>query len=251
MRKGSSVKQLDDKVAIVTGGSRGIGRAIAERFAAEGAKVVLAARNGAELEDAAAAISKAGGSVLAIKADVTVESDVQALFAAAMKAHGRVDILINNAGTSKAAPTDQLTLDDWKRVLDTNVTGAFLCAREALKIMKPQKGGRIISIGSVAVLAPKQNSATYTTTKYALEGLTRTLALDGRAHGIAASIITLGGTRTAFNQHRAADNAKLEYLMDPADVARVVLLMASLPPEVNLFDATMLPVSAPSFLGRG
>ena len=245
------MKELDDKVAIVTGASRGIGRAIAERFAAAGAKTVIAARNLPELEELSAGIAKAGGSALAVKADVTSESDVKALFAAAVQAFGRVDILINNAGTSKALPTDELSLDDWKRVLDTNVTGAFLCAREALRIMKPQKGGRIISIGSIAVLAPKQHSATYTTTKHALEGLTRTLALDGRAHGIAASIITLGTTRTSLNAHRPAETARLEYQMDPADVARVVLLMASLPPEVNLFDATMLPVSQPSFLGRG
>jgi NAD(P)-dependent dehydrogenase (short-subunit alcohol dehydrogenase family) len=245
------MKQLESRVAIVTGASRGIGRAIAEAFAAEGARTVLAARDLAELETVVTGIRERGGEALAFKADVTREADVKALFEAATSAHDRLDILVNNAGISKPGPTDELPLEAWNQVLGVNVTGAFLCAREALRIMKPQKSGRIISIGSIARQTPRQDSVAYTTAKHALEGLTRSLALDSRAHGIAASILTLGATATSFMLHRPEEAKKVGYHMDPADVARVVVLMASLPPEVNMYEATVLPVTQPSFIGRG
>jgi NAD(P)-dependent dehydrogenase (short-subunit alcohol dehydrogenase family) len=245
------MKQLEKRVAIVTGASRGIGRAIADAFGAEGATTVLAARDLAELETVAAGIRERGGTAFAIKADVSQEADVKALFETVKSTHGRLDILVNNAGISRPGATDELALDAWSQVLNINVTGAFLCSKEALRIMKPQKGGRIISIGSIARQTPRQNSAAYTTAKHALEGLTRSLALDGRAHGIAASIVTLGATATSFMQHRPEEAKKVGYHMDPADVARIVVLMASLPPEVNMYEATVLPVAQPSFIGRG
>lgn len=245
------MRHLDKRVAIVTGASRGIGQAIAEAFAAEGALTVLAARNGDDLATVANGIKSKGGAATTMVCDVSVEADVKALFAKTIATHGRVDILINNAGISKAMPTEDLPFETWQSVLNVNVSGAFLCSREALRIMKPQKSGRIINIGSIAALTPRQNSVAYTTTKHALEGLTRSLALDGRAHGIAASIITLGGTATSFMTHRPEEAAKLGYHMNPADVARVVVLMASLPPEVNMYDATLLPVGQTSFIGRG
>lgn len=242
---------LDNRTALVTGASRGIGKAIADAFAAEGAKVITCARNLSELESNAAIIRNAGGTVFPMKVDVGSEADVKALFSGIEKQHGRLDILINNAGISKALATDELPFEDFKRVLDINVCGAFLCSKEAMRMMKAQKGGRILNIGSIAALTPRQNSIAYTTSKTALEGLTRSLALDGRAHNIAASIIVLGGTATSFVNHRPDEAKKIAYHMDPADVARVVTLMVSLPPEVNLYSATLLPTNQPSFIGRG
>ena len=242
---------LDGKIALVTGASRGIGKSIADAFCAEGATVITCARNTDELEANAAVIRSGGGTVFPVKADICSEADVKNVFATIEKQHGRLDILVNNAGISKALATEDLPFEDFKRVLDTNVGGAFLCSKEAMRIMKAQKGGRIVNIGSIAALTPRQNSIAYTTSKTALEGLTRSLALDGRAHNISASILVLGGTATAFVNLRPDEAKNIAYHMDPADVARVVTLMVSLPPEVNMYSATLLPTNQPSFIGRG
>jgi NAD(P)-dependent dehydrogenase (short-subunit alcohol dehydrogenase family) len=241
--------QLQDKVAIVTGASSGIGLAIAEAYAAEGAMVVLAARNRQKLASAVESIAERGGKALAVPTDVAVEKDVLELFGRTLAAHDRVDILINNAGIATRSPTDELTLEAWRRVLDVNVTGPFLCSREALKIMKRQKGGRIINIGSISAKVPRANSAPYTTTKFALEGLTRSLALDGRTHGIAVSIIHPGNTLTALWQGRE-EMARKEGIMEARELARIAVLIATLPPETNLLESVVLPVAQP-FLGRG
>jgi NAD(P)-dependent dehydrogenase (short-subunit alcohol dehydrogenase family) len=243
------MNELQDKVAIVTGASAGMGQAIAESFAAAGARLVLAARRHDLLETVAAGIRETGGTALAVPADVTDEGEVAALFRRAVAEFGRVDILVNNAGVSINVPTDELPLAEWRRVIDVNLTGAFLCSREALRIMKKQGGGRILNIGSVGAKVPRHNAAPYTASKFALEGLTRSLALDGREHGIAASIIHPGNTATGFGRQGTGE-VRQEGSMTPADVARVVLLMASLPATVNLLESIMLPVSMP-FLGRG
>ncbi|QEX18817.1 oxidoreductase [Hypericibacter terrae] len=241
--------QLDHRVAIVTGASTGIGLAIAKAFAAEGAKVVLAARSRDKLQAAADAIRANGGEALAITTDISKENQVGILFSRTVEAYGKVDILVNNAGVAAPETVENLSLEDWQRVMDVNVTGAFLCSREAFRLMKPQGGGRIINIGSVSAKAPRHKSAAYTTSKFALEGLTRSLGLDGRSYGIAVSVLQPGNTDTPI-WLGAEEKARKEGWMAAEDVARVAVLIASLPPDVNLYESVILPVTMP-FLGRG
>jgi NAD(P)-dependent dehydrogenase (short-subunit alcohol dehydrogenase family) len=250
---GETVKQLQDRVAIVTGASSGLGRAIAEVFAAEGAKVLLAARRKEVLDEVATGIAKAGGTALAVPTDVTKEAEVVALFARAKSAFGRVDILVNNAGVPTAKPTEEMTLDYWQSAIDVNLTAVFLCSREAIKVMKGHGGGRIINMGSISARSPRPHAAAYTATKFAVDGLTRSLTMDGREHGIVASVIHPGSTATGFMQGRPAGPGATpkDYVMSPHDVARIAVLMCTLPPEVNMFDATILPNHQPSFIGRG
>jgi NAD(P)-dependent dehydrogenase (short-subunit alcohol dehydrogenase family) len=241
--------QLQNRIAVITGASTGIGQSIAAAFAAEGAKTVLASRSREKLEVAANEIRGAGGSVRVVPTDVTTEDEVIDLFRQTLDWFGRVDILVNNAGVSKGAPTEELSLEVWQQVLGVNLTGAFLCSREAFKIMKAQRSGRIINIGSVSAKVPRPNSAPYTTSKFGLEGLTRSLALDGRAYGIAASIIHPGNTATPIWQGRE-EIARREGVMSPDDLARVAVTIAALPSEVNMLESIVLPVSMP-FVGRG
>jgi NAD(P)-dependent dehydrogenase (short-subunit alcohol dehydrogenase family) len=247
------VGQLQDRVAIVTGASNGLGRAIAEMFASEGAKAVLAARRKGVLDEVAAGIAKNGGTALAVPTDVAKEADVIALFAKAREAFGRVDILVNNAGIAIQKPTEEMSLANWQEIVDVNLTAAFLCSREALKIMKPQGGGRIINMGSISAWSARTNGIGYNVTKAGIEGLTRSLTVDGRAYGVVASVIHPGAAASGFTKGRTpgAGATPQDYLMAPDHVARVALLMCSLPPEVNLFDATILPNHQPSFIGRG
>ena len=241
--------KLQDRIAVITGASTGIGQSIAAAFAAEGAKTVLASRNREKLEAAAGEIRRTGGQAMVMATDVTVEDEVISLFRRTLDAFGRVDILVNNAGVSKGSPPDELSLEVWQRVLDVNLTGAFLCSREAFKIMKNQRSGRIISIGSVSAKVPRVNSAPYTTSKFGLEGLTRSLALDGREHGIAVSIIHPGNTMTPIWTGRE-EIAREEGVMAPDDLARIAVTIAALPAEVNMLETIVLPVSMP-FVGRG
>ena len=249
---------LKDKVAIVTGASNGIGRGIAEMFGAEGAKTVLAARRKELLNEVATGIGKAGGTALAVQADVTSEAAVIGLFEQTRKAYGRVDIVVNNAGIGRAAPIEDMTLKDWQEMLDINLTAAFLCSREAFRTMKGQKpqGGRIINMGSISSKTPRPDSLTYTTTKHALEGMTHSLTMDGRKYNIVSSLVRPGATLSSFTMQRGRTTyghgeKPEDYVMAAEDVARVVVLMASLPPEVNLYDATILPNHMKSFIGRG
>jgi NAD(P)-dependent dehydrogenase (short-subunit alcohol dehydrogenase family) len=241
--------QLQDRIAVITGASTGIGQSIAAAFAAEGAKTVLASRSREKLEVAADEIRSAGGQAHVVPTDVTVEDEVVDLFRQTLAAYGRVDILVNNAGVSKGAPTDELSLEVWQQVIAVNLTAAFLCSREALKIMKSQRSGRIINIGSVSAKVPRSHSAAYTTSKFGLEGLTRSLALDARDFGIAASILHPGNTATPIWTGRE-EIARREGVMSPDDLARVAVTIATLPPEVNLLESIVLPVSMP-FVGRG
>jgi NAD(P)-dependent dehydrogenase (short-subunit alcohol dehydrogenase family) len=244
---------LTDRVAIVTGASAGIGEAIANAFAGEGATVVLAARRVDELERAAAGIVSRGGSALAVRCDVTSEDDIVALFATTLRAFGRVDVLVNNAGIAGRRPIEELTLAYWNEVVAVNLTAAFLASREAVKVMKAQQpqGGRIINIGSIAAKTPREDALVYAATKSALHGLTHQLTLAGRAYGVVASVVHPGNTLTKLSQTAAGPGAPPGGRMDPADIARVVLLMATLPPGVNLFEANIVPNNMPSFIGRG
>ena len=241
--------QLNDRVAIVTGASTGIGASIATAFAKEGAKVVLAARRREQLDALARTIQTAGGTALAVPADVTVEEQVLNLFRRTQDAFGRLDILVNNAGTSVGKLTEELTLEEWRRVIDCNLTGAFLCSREALKIMKRQRSGRILNIGSVSAKMPRAHTAAYATSKFGLEGLTHSLAVDGRAHGVAACVLQPGNVVTPLWDGRE-EVMKREGAMAPEDLARIAVAMMALPPEINLYEAIVLPLTMP-MLGRG
>jgi len=241
--------QMTDRVAIVTGASMGIGQSIARAFAREGAKVVLAARRQEPLAALARAIESAGGTALAVPTDVTAEEQVVNLFRRTLDAYGRLDILVNNAGVATGKPTEELSLDAWRGVIDCNVTGAFLCSREAFRIMKAQGGGRILNIGSISAKVPRAHSAAYTTSKYAVEGLTRSLAVDGRAHGIAASVLQPGNVVTPLWDGRETTMRK-EGAMSPDDLARIAVTMMTLPADLNMFEAIVLPLTMPA-LGRG
>jgi NAD(P)-dependent dehydrogenase (short-subunit alcohol dehydrogenase family) len=250
--------QLQDKVAIVTGASNGIGRGIAETVAAEGAKTVLVARRAELLAEVAAGIKAKGGEALPLSADLTKENEIVALFKKTVETYGRLDVLVNNAGIATHKNTEDITLDYWNDALAINITAPFLCAREAIRIMKEQKpqGGRIINIGSVSAKTPRPDSLPYTTTKFALQGMTHQLTMDGRKHNIVASILHPGATLSSFTTRRGRAKAGPgaspdDYVMAAEDVAKVVVLMAALPGEVNLYEATILPNHMRSFIGRG
>jgi NAD(P)-dependent dehydrogenase (short-subunit alcohol dehydrogenase family) len=251
-------KQLQDKIAIVTGSSNGIGRGIAETFAAEGAKTVLVARRAELLDEVAKGIRAKGGEALPVPADLTKEDAVTALFDKVKQTYGRLDVLVNNAGIATHMNTEDITLEYWRNALDINITAAFLCARAAIRIMKEQtpKGGRIINIGSVSAKTPRPDSLPYTVTKFGLQGMTHQLTMDGRKHNIVSSIIHPGATLSSFTTRRGRAKSgpgetPEDYVMAAEDVGRVAVLMASLPGEVNLYEATILPNHMRSFIGRG
>lgn len=235
-------------VCLVTGAAGGIGSAVARALLDAGAVVWLAGRDAARLQALEKTLD-APARTRVQAADVRDERSVQALFDAVVERDGRLDLLVNNAGTVAGAPADELALADWQRVIDVNLTGAFLCSREALRLMKRQGGGRIVNVGSISAHVPRAGSAAYTASKFGLDGLTRAFALDARAHGVAVSILHPGNTRSGFWDGRD-EMAAREGIMPAAEVARVLLAMVSLPDDINLLEATMLPLSMP-FLGRG
>ncbi|WP_334193145.1 SDR family oxidoreductase [Pararhodobacter sp.] len=239
---------LKDRIAIVTGASSGIGLAIAEGLAAEGARVVVAARSADKLAALVAGIEAKGGTALAVPTDMTDEGQVEALFATCTAAYGTPALVVNNAGIADHTPTVDLTLDRWSEVVAINLTSVFLGARAAFRAMIAAGGGRVINVGSISAKVPRPDTAAYAATKFGLEGLTHSLALDGRPHGIAVSMVHPGSTVSSLvpgitDQPRPGT-------MAASDVARVVVLMASLPDDVNLYESTILPVTMP-FLGRG
>jgi NAD(P)-dependent dehydrogenase (short-subunit alcohol dehydrogenase family) len=251
-------KQLQDKVAIVTGASNGIGRGIAETFAAEGARTVLVARRAQLLDEVAAGIRSHGGEALTVPADLTKESEIVALFARVKETYGRLDVLVNNAGVPTHINTEDITLQYWQEVIDINLTAPFLCSREAIRIMKAQtpQGGRIINVGSVSAKTPRPDSLPYTATKFAMQGMTHQLTMDGRKYGVVSSILHPGATLSSFTTRRGRTKpgpgaSPEDYVMAAEDVAKVAVLMAALPAEVNLYEATILPNQMRSFIGRG
>lgn len=244
---------LDGKVALVTGGGSGIGKGIAQALAGEGCTVVLASRNAERLAAAVDAICEAGGTAVSVVADVTNETQVKALFGEVTERYGRLDILVNSPGAFEGGRIDTLSLETWHRVLDTNLTGPFLCTREAFAIMKEAGGGRIINVGSISAHRARMHSAPYTSSKFGIWGLTQCTALDGREFGIAASCIQPGNTlverRGDLRTHSGRDEGP-EPMISVDEVARVALVMATLPPGANLLEATILPVTQP-YVGRG
>ena len=244
-------------VAIVTGASSGLGRVIAQALLGAGWQVALAGRRAELLNETAAGAHN--GTALAVPADVTDPESVAALFGAVQDRWGRLDLLVNNAGLfGPAAPADEIDLADWQRVVDTNLTGVFLCAQHAVRMMKAQdpRGGRIINNGSISAHTPRPNSIAYTATKHAVTGLTKSLSLDGRAYGIACGQIDIGNAETDMTARmkegvlQAGGGRAVEPTMDVANVARAVLFMASLPLDANVLFLTVMATKMP-FVGRG
>ncbi len=241
--------QLDGKVAIVTGGNRGIGKGIAKGLAAEGASLTIAARNAELLEETATELRANGTKVLAVPTDVTDEAQIKALFEKSMAEHGRLDILVNNAGAFDAGPIDELSTEAWDWVVAVNLSAPFLCTREAFGIMKAQgEGGRIINIGSISSHRVRPLTAPYSATKFGIWGLTQVTALEGRPHGITASCLKPGNTYVERIQNRS--QAPTEPMMDVDALAQAAVLMATLPPNINMLEATVLPVGQ-LYIGRG
>jgi NAD(P)-dependent dehydrogenase (short-subunit alcohol dehydrogenase family) len=241
--------QLDGKIAIITGGGTGIGKGIARAFAQQGATLALASRKQQQLETSAAELRAAGATVLVVPTDVTDEAQVIALFERTVAELGRLDILVNNSGVFDGGPIEDLSLETWRRVLDVNLTGPFLCSREAMKIMKRQGGGRIINIGSISAQMPRENAAPYAASKHGLVGLTKATALDGRAHGIVVSCLHPGNVEAEWRQ--ASDTPmNQEPMMTADELASAALAMAVLPLHVNMLEAIVLPTTQ-LYLGRG
>ena len=248
-----------EKIALVTGAGTGIGRSVALALGREGYAVVLAGRRAGPLEETAAAANAAGTRTLVVPADVTDPASVRALFAKTKEVFGRLDLLFNNAGLSAPpVPLEDLTFEQWKSVVDTSLTGAFLCTQEAFKIMKAQqpRGGRIINNGSISAHVPRPNSAPYTAAKHALTGLTKSTALDGRKYDIACGQIDIGNAATEMTAKmkrgvRQADGSiAAEPTMDVEHVARAVVYMASLPLDANVPTLTVMATKMP-YVGRG
>ncbi len=242
------MKKLDGKIAIITGASRGIGWGIAEAFAAEGARLVLSARSAVRLNQNVEALTKAGFVAIAVHADVTDEAQVQDVFRQTMEQFGRVDILVNNAGIFDGGPLDQFSVETWDRVMATNLRGPFLCTREAMQIMKVQRSGRIINVGSISAQRVRPNSAAYSTSKHGLWGLTQVTALEGREFGITCGCLHPGNVEVETLAAARRENG--EPVMKAEDIAQAAVAMAALPPNVNMLEAIVLPIDQP-YIGRG
>jgi len=247
------------RIALVTGGGSGIGAEVAQALANDGWKVIITGRRQAALESVISKSKKSSGELIAISADVTDEKSVKNLFSKIKDKYSRLDLLFNNAGTgAPAVEIDQLSLDDWNKVVAVNLTGVFLCTKEAFGMMRNQspQGGRIVNNGSISAYMPRPLSIAYTSTKHAISGLTKTTQLDGRKFNIACSQIDVGNAATELGSAagqgalQADGSVRSEPLINPAEVARAVLYMASLPLEANVANMTIMATKMP-FVGRG
>jgi NAD(P)-dependent dehydrogenase (short-subunit alcohol dehydrogenase family) len=247
------------KIALVTGAGSGIGRAVSLALQSAGYSVALAGRRVAQLEETAAAAQPSGGKMLVIPTDVTDPSAVQALFTRTREVFGRLDVLFNNAGAgAPAVPMEDLSFEQWNRVVAVNLTGAFLCSQAAIRLMKAQqpRGGRIINNGSISAQVPRPNSAPYTATKHAITGLTKSISLDGRKYDIACGQIDIGNAVTEMTERMTAGvpqangSVMVEPRMDVRHVADAVVYMANLPIEANVQFMTLMATTMP-YVGRG
>jgi NAD(P)-dependent dehydrogenase (short-subunit alcohol dehydrogenase family) len=247
------------KVALITGAGTGVGRAAVLALAGAGYAITLVGRRKSNLDDVAAEAKALGARTLVAVADVSKPEDVSAAFAATVKTFGRVDVVFNNAGVgAPAIPLEDLSYEQWKTVVDINLSGVFYCIQEAFKVMKAQtpRGGRIINNGSVSAYAPRPNSAPYTSTKHAVLGLTKSASLDGRKYDIAVGQIDIGNAATEMAMKMASGvpqadlSIKVEPLMDVKHVGETILYMANLPLEANVLNVTVMATKMP-FVGRG
>ena len=247
------------KIALVTGAGSGIGRAVALSLQSAGYSVVLAGRRAAELDRTAAIAQASGPRMLPVPTDVGIPNSVQALFTKTKEAFGRLDVLFNNAGSNAPGiPMEDLTYEQWNAVVGVNLTGAFLCAQQAIKLMKAQdpRGGRIINNGSISAHVPRPNSAPYTATKHAITGLTKSISLDARKYNIACGQIDIGNAVTEMTERMTAGvpqangTTMVEPRMDVRHVADAVLYMAGLPLDANVQFMTVMATTMP-FIGRG
>jgi NAD(P)-dependent dehydrogenase (short-subunit alcohol dehydrogenase family) len=239
---------MESRVALITGAGSGIGKATTLAFLRDGFRVVLAGR---QLDALAAVQAEAGSNAhsIAVRADVSNPVEVRSLFDAAREKFGRLDVLFNNAGTGAPfLPLEEMPYEKWREVIDTNVTGTFLCTQQAFRLMKDQspRGGRIINNGSISAHAPRANSAPYTASKHAITGLTKSTSLDGRKYDIACGQIDIGNAQTKLGSRLP----EAEPMMDVNHVANAVLQMAKLPLEANVQFMTILATKMP-YIGRG
>ena len=249
----------DNKIALVTGAGSGIGRAVSLTLQRSGYSVVLAGRRAAELERTASLAVSSGGKMLAVPTDVSQPAAVRSLFATLKENFGRLDVLFNNAGMgTPAVPMEDLTYEQWMAVVGVNLTGAFLCSQEAIRMMKSQspRGGRIVNNGSISAHTPRPHSAPYTSTKHAITGLTKSISLDCREFDIACGQIDIGNAATEMTERmtkgvpQANGTMMVEPRMNVQHVADAVLYMAGLPLDANVQFMTVMATTMP-FIGRG
>ena len=249
---------MPDRIAIITGAGTGIGRAASLALAQDGFSIVLAGRRREPLETTAQEIQRLDRATLVVPTDISIPDQVKTLFAKTKERFGRLDLLFNNAGFGAGGPIEDLPLERWKAVVDTNLTGTFLCTQEAIKIMKDQKprGGRIINNGSISAHAPRPGSIAYTSTKHAITGLTKSTSLDCRKYDITCGQIDIGNAATETTERMANGiiqpngTIMVEPRMDVRNVGKAVVFMANLPPDENVQFMTIMAAKMP-FVGRG
>lgn len=249
MSDSHDVSNIAGRVAIVTGGSRGIGFGIAQALLDAGCRVAICSRDHAQITTAASRMKAADGHVLAVQADVGQEKDVIQLFQETVQKFGTVDLLINNAGNFDGGPVETVSLNDWLNVMNACLTGPFLCTREAFRIMKPKGRGRILNIGSISAQRSRMNSVPYTSAKFGVQGLTHASALEGRDHGIVVSCLHPGNVLVERRQNSALSSDE-EPMMTTETIVRAAMTMLTMPDDVNFLDAVVLP-SRQLYIGRG
>ncbi len=240
----------NNKTAIITGAGTGIGRGIALKFAENNFNLILASRNVDNLNKVKKDCDLLNNdSSYVIQTDITEEKSVDNLFSESKSKFGKIDVLINNSGVFDGGAIDEMSVETWDKVIGVNLRGAFLCLRQAMKLMKSQKYGRIVNIGSISAQVPRLNSAPYTTSKFGLTGLTKAAALEGRDFNVVVSIVHPGNVITELRANRG-ENKDIEPMMEPQDIAELVFLTVNLPSNVNLLESVMLP-NTQLYVGRG